>query len=62
MFSDNVFVPTVNALRMNIPFPCTLYDGKFTATANALVDMGATNNFMTKEQAQQLQLVRHTLD
>jgi hypothetical protein len=62
MFSDNVFVPRVNALRMKITFPCALYDGKFTAMADALVDTGAMNNFMTKEQAHRLQLVCHTLD
>jgi hypothetical protein len=62
MFSDNVFIPRVNALRMKITFPSALYDGKFTTTADALVDTGATNNFMTKKQAEQLQLVCRTLE
>jgi hypothetical protein len=52
MLSDSVFVPKVDSLRLQINFLHTK-EGK---TVEALVDTGATHNFITPKMAHYLNL------
>ncbi|KAH9048095.1 hypothetical protein EDB87DRAFT_1573107, partial [Lactarius vividus] len=47
MVPDSVFVPKLNALRIEVQF----LQSEENAKIEALVDTGATNNFMTRETA-----------
>ncbi|KAH9057184.1 hypothetical protein EDB87DRAFT_1565622 [Lactarius vividus] len=47
MIPDSVFVPKLNALRIEIQF----LQSEENAKVNDLVDTGATHNFMTRETA-----------
>ncbi|SRR6266702_3908428 len=52
MLADSVFVPRVNALKISVHF----IHQETSETTEALVDTGATHNFLTPELAELLDL------